>query len=104
MSVDSDEGVVHPGVAIESTVGTGTLSNLIFMVWKNQVLAAAMDVDGRAKVLANRGAAVGLGHLIPQRRPHRGNAGFQGVGHECERLQSARKAHSGFGVQRLRRT
>ena len=50
--VHIDIAVVHPVVGKGATIGALTLGNLIFMVGKDQVLTAAVQVNGRTKVPA----------------------------------------------------
>ena len=50
--VHIDIAVVHPVIGKGATIGALTLGNLIFMVGKDQVLTAAVQVNGGTKVPA----------------------------------------------------
>src|SRR3546814_2442206 len=47
LGLDIDEAVMHPVAAEQpAAMGAGALGDLVFVVRKDQVVAAAMDVDG----------------------------------------------------------
>src|SRR5699024_892247 len=58
--VDVQETVVHPVTAKSTAVRALALRNLVFMVRKDQVLPAAVQVNRLAKVLAGHRAALNM--------------------------------------------
>ena len=49
---------MHPVAHIITTMGTAALGNLVFMMGKNKVAAAAVNIDGFTQVSANHGGAL----------------------------------------------
>ncbi len=64
--VHIDEAVVHPVVRKGAAVGTLALGDLVLVVGEDQILSAAVQVDG----LAQMGAAHGAALDVPARAAH----------------------------------
>src|SRR5690606_34103582 len=58
LGLDRHEAVVHPVTGEGSAVGGLALRDLVFVVREDEVLAAAMDVEGLAQVAGAHGGAL----------------------------------------------